>query len=296
MEDQSYWKGTTSSELTIKSAYASIMMDRWANMKDIKLFSWFVLHKAILTNHQRRLRHITDNPSYDIYYEDFKSWEHVLQDCSESRGMWEEVVPSTYQDYFFFDHLDEWIIHNLMDSSVNDDRTLWNVIFNVGCWLNWKWRNHRIFTQKMAQRKAYQVQTMAKEYFRIHSLMSAARDLGTKPEILLGWDKPLVDKIKLNTDSAVNFESKLATAGRVIRNNSREWIGGFFHNIGTSSVLAAELWGIFNGLQLYQNNGSKRVDVESDNFTVVQFILCKKETNNQVSALVIAIKCLLRRQ
>lgn len=61
--------------------------------------------------------------------------------------------------------------------------------------------------------------------------------------------------------------------GGVLRDASGCWRGGFVRNLGTCSVLAAELWGILSGLQLLAwEGGWKKIIVESDSSVAVAMV------------------------
>ncbi|KAE8732799.1 hypothetical protein F3Y22_tig00001728pilonHSYRG00036 [Hibiscus syriacus] len=64
------------------------------------------------------------------------------------------------------------------------------------------------------------------------------------------WTPIPNDWISLNTDGAVNSRSSLSTAGGIIRNYEGTWLVRFNKYIGRSTILQAELWGIYEGLKL----------------------------------------------
>ncbi|KAE8693615.1 hypothetical protein F3Y22_tig00110796pilonHSYRG00006 [Hibiscus syriacus] len=60
--------------------------------------------------------------------------------------------------------------------------------------------------------------------------------------------------------------------GGVIRNSNGEWITGFTKNIGTTSILHAELWSIYEGLLIARNLGIHRLWIQSDCSKVVKLV------------------------
>ena len=64
-------------------------------------------------------------------------------------------------------------------------------------------------------------------------------------EVLVGWNPPLEQWFKLNTDGAVSGNICNARVGGLIRNANGCWVSGFIMNIGNCTVLRAELWGMF---------------------------------------------------
>ena len=61
-------------------------------------------------------------------------------------------------------------------------------------------------------------------------------------------------------------------------------------NIGESSVLMAELWGLYQGLSLAWDAGIKRLLIEEDNFCVTQMISKQVVVPNAFYALVVAVR------
>ncbi|XP_061353784.1 uncharacterized protein LOC133298506 [Gastrolobium bilobum] len=59
-----------------------------------------------------------------------------------------------------------------------------------------------------------------------------------------------MEGIKVYVDGAVNIFSRIGACGGVICTTSGVWLGGFAFNIGSCTILEAELWAIFHGLKL----------------------------------------------
>ena len=64
-----------------------------------------------------------------------------------------------------------------------------------------------------------------------------------KPPQQVKWEKPHTGAYVINTDGSVLFDSEVASAGGLLKNNKGEWIRGFLINIGLIDSLNAELWG-----------------------------------------------------
>ncbi|KAE8663142.1 hypothetical protein F3Y22_tig00113096pilonHSYRG00099 [Hibiscus syriacus] len=71
----------------------------------------------------------------------------------------------------------------------------------------------------------------------------------SRPE-LIQWKPAPVDWCTLDSDGAVHNSSSLGSVGGLIRNNAGDWIVGFNKSVGVTTPLQAELWGIFEGLNL----------------------------------------------
>ncbi|MBA0841108.1 hypothetical protein Goarm_003622 [Gossypium armourianum] len=81
------------------------------------------------------------------------------------------------------------------------------------------------------------------------------------------------DLIFLNTDGAVQLESKNAAAGGVVHDANGDWIFGYNHRLGKCSIFNAELMGILEGLRLIQRRGHDEVIIQSDSLEAVKAIL-----------------------
>ncbi|KAE8674840.1 hypothetical protein F3Y22_tig00111708pilonHSYRG00019 [Hibiscus syriacus] len=76
----------------------------------------------------------------------------------------------------------------------------------------------------------------------------------------------------LNCDGSVNLVSNLGSAEGVIRDSSGRWIDGFSKNIGYSTNLQAELWGLYEGLRLAWSHDIDRLEIQTDNAKAAKII------------------------
>ncbi|MBA0628908.1 hypothetical protein Godav_023538, partial [Gossypium davidsonii] len=81
------------------------------------------------------------------------------------------------------------------------------------------------------------------------------------------------DLIFLNTDGAVQLESKNVAPGGVVRDGNGDWIFGYNRRFGKCSIFNAELLGILEGLRLIQRRGHDEVIIQSDSLEAVKTIL-----------------------
>ncbi|KAK9000775.1 hypothetical protein V6N11_081262 [Hibiscus sabdariffa] len=86
------------------------------------------------------------------------------------------------------------------------------------------------------------------------------------------WKGPDPDWVKVNVDTSVDAVGNRAVTGGFIRDDSGGWLTGFYRCVGRCSVLLAELWTIYDGLNHVWDAGFQRVAVEYDNKEAVCII------------------------
>ncbi|EOX99166.1 Uncharacterized protein TCM_007760 [Theobroma cacao] len=64
---------------------------------------------------------------------------------------------------------------------------------------------------------------------------------------------------------------RTAFARRVLGSSDGTWVMGYARKLGTCSTYRAELWGVFQGLQLDWEQGFRKFKLQIDNKAVVQF-------------------------
>ena len=90
--------------------------------------------------------------------------------------------------------------------------------------------------------------------------------------LYVGWKPPPFGFFKLNTDGSTRGNPGLASAGDLIRDHNGMWIDSFCKNIGFTYSMAAELWGLRNGLSLAKNLNIKKLLIETDAQTVTNVL------------------------
>ncbi|KAL9437497.1 hypothetical protein AB3S75_023376 [Citrus x aurantiifolia] len=111
---------------------------------------------------------------------------------------------------------------------------------------------------------------------------------------MIRWRAPDWPSVSLNTDGARKGLEQ-AGAGGLLRDFNGNWIKGFIVNLGTCSVLSAELWGLLHGLKMAWENGFRRVQVGVDNKSVVQLLKMDSVSDTENAALIKTIRELLER-
>ena len=90
--------------------------------------------------------------------------------------------------------------------------------------------------------------------------------------VYLHWKPPRPGVCKVNTDGSRINVTGISGVGGVLRDSNGAWIQGFSVNLGASSILEAELWGIFWGLKLAWDYGYRDVEIECDSVVAVTLL------------------------
>lgn len=86
------------------------------------------------------------------------------------------------------------------------------------------------------------------------------------------WNTPIEGTVKLNCDGFVRSFAEAAACGGVLRDHNGTFLWGYAVKLGSCIVPQAELWAILHGLKLTTARGFKRIHVETDSTTMVNFI------------------------
>ena len=80
-----------------------------------------------------------------------------------------------------------------------------------------------------------------------------------------------------------------------IRDHNGAWVAGFGMNIGSCSVTVAELWGLYQGLNVAWQTGIRWLQVEVDSLCILQLVTTPRITTNEFSPLLKSIRNLISR-
>ena len=305
--DKIYWRYEPSGNFTVRSAYESLCQLEstatdnawnqawsWKGPQAARIFLWQVLHAKLKTKSELSRRHIPISLGCDRCGAPLEDIIHVLRDCYCIKRVWLRIVPARHHSSFFQSSLQDWIIANLQNKWNIPSPLSWECIFGVAVWRLWYWRNHFIVEGKLADSSTVYVDIMAKAN-EIHRLNNSyISQQPRRKEIYIGWLPPPWPWCKLNTDGFCRKDKRAGASG-IIRDSVGHWITGFCMNIGESSVLMAELWGLYQGLRLTWEAGIKRLLVEVDNLCVTQLVSKQVVVPNEFYALVVAIRELISR-
>ncbi|KAE8705405.1 hypothetical protein F3Y22_tig00110429pilonHSYRG01064 [Hibiscus syriacus] len=114
-------------------------------------------------------------------------------------------------------------------------------------------------------RKIYRETNRAADFLAKFDDFPSDATVEVRPLPDLGW-------VALNNDGAVSPQTGLSLIGGINRDHSRNCLGVFHKSLGTSTILEAKLWGIYEGLRSAWQFGFERVIVQSDCEDAIQLL------------------------
>ncbi|RYQ83778.1 hypothetical protein Ahy_B10g102615 [Arachis hypogaea] len=278
--DHLAWGLTPDGLFNTKSAYQSLSEEQhtpntvfrqvwnWQGPERIRTFLWLVAHNAILTNSERRRRHLTNDDSCPRCHHHDETVIHVLRDCSYAQCIWKYLLPPNFVNSFFNTDLKDWLMQNL--TSKND----WPCLFGVAASSIWHFRNKLIFNgQSVPMVTAVsRIKARSEEFLKVTKSNILPRNLQAAGNCYIAWSRPPTDFVKLNVDGSLYAYRNNAACGGVFRDADGRFLKGFSCNLGGCSIMHAELWAIVHGLQIAVVNGYQSIVVESDSAAAIKFI------------------------
>ncbi|RYR15710.1 hypothetical protein Ahy_B04g072626 [Arachis hypogaea] len=161
----------------------------------------------------------------------------------------------------------------------------------------WYERNKLVFYEANSQpvKVVEEIKSRCREYTKVMKKQGLARKMTKKPDNLIRWYPPDADYLKINVDGSFYAHNGNAACGGVVRDNLGKFLKGFACNLGSCSIMHAELWGIIKGLQIAIDNGYNRIVIESDSMMAIGFIKVDCPRHHPCSPLLDDIKVLRRR-
>ncbi|CAN1130091.1 Putative ribonuclease H protein At1g65750, partial [Linum perenne] len=111
---------------------------RWKGPNRIRFFLWLAVQERLLTNSSRVHRHLADLATCPVCLTADETSSHVRRDCSFASEVWSKFECFNVADRDWNGSILEWLCHFL-----NSDN---GVLFGVICWMLWKVRNERVFS------------------------------------------------------------------------------------------------------------------------------------------------------
>uniref|UniRef100_A0A2N9FCR0 RNase H type-1 domain-containing protein n=1 Tax=Fagus sylvatica TaxID=28930 RepID=A0A2N9FCR0_FAGSY len=221
---------------------------------------------------------------------------HILRDCSKVKPIWTRVG-NIAPDFYFDISMKPWIKIWSLSSRHTDvlPGVQWRDVFPILSWSIWSTRDKSVMEGAKFNTQAifHRAKSLAIEFH--FSLPSPLR----KPDridILVGWKPPPSGFFKLNTDGLVLGNLGLAGARGLLRHSNGSWFRGFTRNIGTTSSVAAKLWGVRDGLLLAKKYNIQKLIIELDAKAVLDLLMSDNNTSlcyHPLSALIIDCRSLI---
>ncbi|KAH9793075.1 putative ribonuclease H protein [Citrus sinensis] len=209
----------------------------WKGPQSVRIFLWQALHDRLKTKAELVRRHIPVSTSCDLCGAVTEDAMHVLRDYALVKRFWILILPENKRQQFFNWRLHDWLRTNLGIVGGLGSVSNWAIFFGIALWRLWFWRNQFIFNQVSMDPNV------------------VLMDVFTRT---ISWKPPDWPWCALNCDGAHNREG-ISTAGGLIRDHFGRWLSGFGMMIGSYSVTVAELWGLYQGLQLAWNSGIRKI-------------------------------------
>lgn len=218
---------------------------------------------------------------------------HLFRDCTESKRNWLSIIPPLAHHLFFTPSFDQWVEMNCNFKDYSWENLSWNVVFIIICWWLWKQRNEKMFNGRNLGVNTQFLRRQVK--YVMAACDSNLRTPTSSREILVCWKLPLSDWIKLNCDGASKGENRLASCGGVLWDQTGKWLRGYAANLGIASVVEAEIWGVYYGLNLAWMEGYRRIVVSSDSKTTLHLLQNNIQLCHPLTPLIMNCRSLMSR-
>ncbi|CAN1126735.1 Putative ribonuclease H protein At1g65750, partial [Linum perenne] len=264
----------------------------WKGPQRVRQFLWVAIHKRLMTNVERRRRHITNNAECGLCVNEEESMDHILRGCTLSRQVWCSTLSISTADDFFSINLDEWWKKFISDKKLS-------LVFGITCWLLWKVRNERVFEGKMTTvagivaQGRFWIQTTNDAYTSLADLKLGKEQRRVQKDI--SWTAAPWPACTLNTDGSVIASERTAAAGGCLRDTNGRVLDTFAANLGNCSITRAELTGVAIGLERAWGMGFRRVEVQTDSACAVKMLSDSTPAIHQHATLISKIRSILHR-
>ncbi|KAI5345025.1 hypothetical protein L3X38_012902 [Prunus dulcis] len=211
--DTCIWGPTSNGVFSVKTAYElsarfnEVPGSPWKliwNLKippRVKMFTWLLTQKKILTNVQRVRRHLSRDPSCPRCHYHEESLQHLFISCPRVLALWRSFYLPKGLINFFSSDFDSWLKENLCYNAGHIRNLKWSSIFAVACWFIWKWRYRSIFEPhfQMPCRPNQIIVEYHLEWDKANNLLKKAT---SRTQMFLAWQPPPCGFFKLNIDGS----------------------------------------------------------------------------------------------
>ncbi|CAN1137716.1 Putative ribonuclease H protein At1g65750 [Linum perenne] len=132
-DDDMIWGPDPKGTFSLKSAYEVLaaagsdnnanqklwnLIWRWKGPNRVRFFLWLVAHNRILTNAERRRRHLSATDTCDRCNMGSEDVLHVLRDCNFAVKIWRGILPHSQLQSFFSGSLHDWLFKTLNSTTL----------------------------------------------------------------------------------------------------------------------------------------------------------------------------------
>ncbi|CAN1163134.1 Putative ribonuclease H protein At1g65750 [Linum perenne] len=304
-EDTPTWGLEGKGNYTVKSGYALIkeheqgsledkvrwtVVWKWPGPNKIRHFLWLVSHNRLLTNLERRRRHLANADFCVSCSSQTETIDHVFRQCPIAVEVWRELVPPSELRSFFSQPFDEWWVSNLKKE---DGR----VRFGIACWRLWLHRNDFVFNGNTSGKVSVvaQINYWTNLVVQAHDSVASLRSQSSATRVreLISWQPEADPWLTLNTDGSVDREGR-ASAGGAIRDAQGNLILAYSTNLGGCSITRAELRGILEGMNLAWNCGVRKLMIQTDSACAIQLLRDMRNYDHQHASLMLQFEEMLK--
>ncbi|CAN1123634.1 Putative ribonuclease H protein At1g65750 [Linum perenne] len=290
------WGLEDNGKFSVKSAYALLKDFRldeqngqwqkvwkWQGPNKIKHFMWIVMQGKLLTNRERMRRHLAASDICSACSQGAETLDHLFRSCRFAREVWSACLPDVLSPEQQRLNFQDWWISNVGNACLNPT-------FGVAAWLIWKRRNKSIF-ENVVESTA-EVCNQVKFWVLLLSSSWKAGQLGreapgsARQTQLIGWRPADEGWFTLDSDGSLYVQNSRAAAGGLIRDSGGNLISSYVINLGSCSIMRAELRGIIEGMKIAWGKGVRRLCVQSDSQAAVSLLCCKEGRVHRHTSLV----------
>ncbi|CAN1777433.1 Putative ribonuclease H protein At1g65750 [Linum perenne] len=249
---------------------------KWVGPGRVQYFLWLMAHGTLLTNAERKHRHMSDDDLCPRCRSASETILHVLRDCPFANEVWTNLGYSSSSPIRQGSCHSDWIKNILMHEDA--------MRVGIGCWFLWKARNERLFAgnNQSAASLAYRIKNWI---LQVNSAKQQQDIIGVeRPERVrkdIAWEPGEAGWTILNTDGSVLPRNSSAAAGGLFRTGDGRCLLAFCANLGKCTIMKAELRGMFEGLRLAWENQFHKVAVRVDSCAIISLILDEDNPTHQ---------------
>ncbi|KAL5173145.1 TMV resistance protein N [Glycine soja] len=225
-------------------------LSRWVGPERIINLLGNAADGALITNAERRYRHISMNSSCarcDFLEE---TCLHALRDCPKVAEFWRSVIPKKLAPKFFNGDVTVWLERNL---SFSEAAFFWPTFFGIAVELLWEFRNAVMFLQDDHMDYLDLSEIIDRVFKRYKDYMRARASHNLMTRNLLKWRMRIYFKdwlLSLSVSGVYDRSLGTAACGGIFRYDDRFVLGFSVELGGCLSNDEAEIWGIYHGLKI----------------------------------------------